>query len=170
MARSLTATLECGISATLQSGDFVSGNPSKFSLSKPAAIVLANGSGADQANGLYVQELVIDASSFVDLDLMALLGPVSDTLSFAKVRAIQLEADAANSDNIHVDAASGSNVFVGPLAASANAFALTPGARCLWTNRTAGWTVDATHRSFRLVNDAGVSGKVRVVIAGVLDA
>ena len=87
----------------------------------------ANGTGANQADLLFVDERTIAASGSEEIDLA---GSLSDafgaTITAAEVVGLLVVADAGNTNDVVVGGAA-SNAFVGPFAAADNTVSVGPG-------------------------------------------
>lgn len=105
---------------------------------------LANGTGSNQADLVYADQRTIAASGSETLDLTALVGPLGEVVSFAKVKAILIKAAAGNTNNVVVgDAAV--DPFTGPLGGTTPTITVPPGGVALLTAPAAGWsTTSAT--------------------------
>lgn len=88
---------------------------------------LANGTGANQANQMFTDERTIAASGNEDLDLAGSLSDAfGNTITFTKVKAIMVVADAGNTNDVEVTrpAINGLPLFM----AAGDGISLTPGA------------------------------------------
>lgn len=130
---------------------------------------LDNGTGANAADRLYMDSNTLAASANVDVDLAgSLTDALGAALSFARVKAMFLRANSANSNNVVIGGAA-SNQFVGPFGAAAHTFAVKPGGFLGWIAPDAtGWPVTAgTGDLLRIANSgAGSSVTYDVVIIG----
>lgn len=133
-------------------------------------INLADGTGADQAQAIYIDDFSIAASGSQNYDLAgALTDRLGNLLVFTAIKAIYLVADAANINNIILG--NGTNPFVGPFAAGANTLTVGPGGMVLLAERTAaGWPVVAgTGDILKLANSgAGTVVTGTLVVVGKL--
>lgn len=84
-----------------------------------AALTLTDGTGADQANRIYLAERTVASNTNDDLDLAgtALLDPFGNALTFAKIKTLMIinapKVGAANTTNLTIGG--GSNPVVGLL-------------------------------------------------------
>lgn len=171
-----TVTLNANVNLT---GSMV-GSTGRPGLNNPlsAALSLAftqGGTGAtliDQILDGATGETTLTAGSTTDIDLTTgeenpLVESISGADAFAKVRLIYVshESTSLASSIVVFDAAS--NAFQGPVEATAG-ITLKPGeGHLFWSATTAGWTVDGTHKVFRLVNADGVNdATVRYLVGG----
>jgi hypothetical protein len=128
---------------------------------------LTDGTGANQANALYIDEFSIAASGTLDIDLAgALTDILGQATVFSAVKAVLLVADAANVNNVVYG--NGTNPFVGPLSSGAATFTALPGGGFIWINPSAaGWPVVAgTGDIVRLANSGAgtpVTGTIAIV-------
>jgi hypothetical protein len=125
-------------------------------ISAAIALALANGTGNDQADVIWSDERTIAASANDDLDLAgSLVGAFGNTLTFAKIKAILVIADDANTNNVVIGAAASAQ-FVGPFGAATHTIAVRPGGVFLIAIPDTGWTVTATSADLlRIANSAG---------------
>jgi hypothetical protein len=95
----VTATLRAKLAAS-QTGSNDFGGP-EFSPVLESVINLTNGTAANQADLLWVDERTLAASATEDLDLAGVLADAfGSTLAAAEVVAIFVKADAANTNNV----------------------------------------------------------------------
>lgn len=128
---------------------------------------LQPGTGTGYADLIYTGTRTIAASSSENLDLSgSLTGPLGSTLTFVKVKAILIVADAGNTNNVVVGGA-GSNTFTGPFADATDKLSIPPGGSLLLTHPGAGWTVTASTGDILLVanssSGSGVTYKVMII-------
>lgn len=128
---------------------------------------LDDGTGANQANAIYQDAFSIGASSSTTLDLAgSLTDPLNQTKVFTAIKAILIEADSGNTNNIVVGNAT--NAFTGPFGAAAHTLAIPPGGAVLLFNPSAaGWAVSAgTADELKLANSgagSAVTGRITIV-------
>lgn len=131
-------------------------------------INLADGTGADQANAIYIDDFSIAASGSQNYDLAgALTDRLGNLLVFTAVKAIYLVADAANTNNIILG--NGATPFIGPFGAAVHTLTVGPGGVLLLAERTAaGWPVVAgTGDILKLANSgAGTAVVGTLVVVG----
>lgn len=73
---------------------------------------ISNGTGANQANMMFSDERTLTASSSEELDLAGSLSDAfGNTITFTTIKAIYIEADSDNTNNVEVGG-SASNAFV----------------------------------------------------------
>lgn len=128
------------ISGTLsQSGD---GGVASLPIAISQALALTNGTAADQANAVYIDEFSIAASGSQSYDLAGggLTDRLGNALNFTAVKAILLIADSTNTNNVVMG--NGTNPFVGPFDDGTATVKAEPGGMVLLATRTAaGWAV-----------------------------
>lgn len=129
-----------------------------------------SGTGSGQADLVWADTNTLAASANTDLDLAAgaLTGALGGTITFARVKAILLIADAGNTNNVVLGGAA-SNQFVGPFGAATQTIAVPPGGVAMLTAPGAtGWAVTAgTGDLLRIANSgAGSTVTYKVVIVG----
>lgn len=134
------------------------------------AVTLASGTLAGQADKIYADAFSIVASGSSDLDLVgtSLIGPDGVSVSFARVKALIVSADAANTNNVVIGAAA-TNPWVGFLGAT-HTLTLRPGAFTMMgagaADLAAYATVANTGDLLRLANSGAgsvVTGKIILV-------
>src|SRR3954469_11691779 len=87
---------------------------------------LDTGTGANQADRIYVDTNTLTASSTVDIDLAgSLTDALGAALTFVRVKAIFLRASTGNTNNVVLGGAA-SNQFVGPFGAAAHTMHVKP--------------------------------------------
>lgn len=128
-----------------------------------------DGAGANQANRIFHDERTISASSNEDLDLAgSLTDKFGATITFARIKAIVVEASSANANNVHVGGAA-SNQFVNWVANSSDIIVVKPGGFfVLATPDATGYAVTAgTGDLLRIANSgAGTSVVYRIWLIG----
>ena len=133
-------------------------------------INLVDGTGADQANAIYIDDFSIAASGALNYDLAgALTDRLGNLLVFTAIKAIYLVADAANVNNIILG--NGATPFIGPFGAATHTVTVGPGGVVLLAERTAaGWPVVAgTGDILKLANSgAGTAVVGTLVVVGKL--
>jgi hypothetical protein len=150
----------------LGSADF---GTNSLKLDEIDAIGLSSGSGLNQASLLFADQRTVTASANDDVDLAgALPDNLGGTLTFTKIKAIRIRADAANPGDLLVGPAP-ANGFVSPFNAAADRVRVPPGGRLELVNPTAnGWTVTAaTADLLRITNGSGAgSANYKIEILG----
>lgn len=136
-------------------------------ISETALVEFANGTGANQANAVYVDEFSIASADNTTYDLA---GSLEDALGqacvFTAIKAIYVEAAGANTTNLTIG--NGTNPFVGPFDDGTATVTLKPGACLLVTDPSAaGWTVGAgTADVIKIANGSGATATGRIVLIG----
>lgn len=158
--------IRAGISGKLSTdGD---GGTAYLDINERIAKALSNGTGADQANAVYLDKFSIAASGSLNIDLAGTLTDrLGNPLVFTAVKAILLIADGTNVNNLIYG--NGTNPFVGPLSAGSATITLEPGGcALLLTPSAGGWAVVAgTGDVIKLANSgAGSAVTGTIVIVG----
>lgn len=113
-------------------------------LAERALVRLTPGTAAGQADLVFADTRSISASASEDLDLAGgLTDPFGVTLTFAKVKAIYIQAKATNTNDVVVGGAA-SNGFAGPFGGTTPTVSVKPGGVLLIAHPGAGWTVTAS--------------------------
>jgi hypothetical protein len=137
-------------------------------ISETSSYNIADGTGADQANAIYVDDFSIVASGTLAIDLSGTLtDPNNVTKAFTCVKEILLMAGSANTNNI-VYGNAASNQFLGPMGNANDTIAVPPGGRLNFTNYSAaGWAVaNGSTDNILLTNSAGgtaVTGTIVII-------
>ncbi|GAA3877825.1 hypothetical protein GCM10022243_48170 [Saccharothrix violaceirubra] len=120
-----------------------------------------SGTAAGQADLVWGDTNTLAASATTDVDLAgSLTGPLGGTITFARVKAILLTADAGNANNVVLGAAA-SNAFVGPFGASTHTVAVQPGGSVLLVAPGAtAWPVTASTADLLRVANSGAGTAV----------
>lgn len=132
------------------------------------ALQLASGVGANQADLVFSDERTISASSSENLDLAGVLvDGLGATLTFAKIKALLVVADAANTNDVVIGNAA-SNGFVGPFGAATHTLAVKPGGVALVACPGTGWSVTpSTGDILKVANSGGTTSvKYRIIVVG----
>jgi hypothetical protein len=145
------------------------GQSASLPIAVSKALSLTNGTGADEANAVYIDEFSIAASGSLSIDLNGggLTDGLGNALDFTAVKAVLLIADATNTNNVIMG--NGTNPFVGPFGAGTHTVAAEPGGIVqLATRSAAGWVVTpATADVLKLANSgAGSAVTGTIVIVG----
>jgi hypothetical protein len=101
------------------------GNP-RADLSYAAAVALATGIGAGQADLIFHDQRTLAASATEDLDLAGILvSPLGAVLTFARIKAVIIKAATGNANNVNVTrpATNGVVLFI----AAGDGLAVRPG-------------------------------------------
>jgi hypothetical protein len=138
-----------------------------FSKPKSADIILADGTGSNQASNTYVASRTVASATNDDVDLAGVLtDPFGAVLTFSTIKAIVIRSDAANTTNLTVSPAP-ANGFLGPFGASTHTVQVRPGGALVFVAPQTGWTVTAsTADLLRIANAAGASAVYTLEIAG----
>lgn len=138
-------------------------------ISEVANYDVADGTGAGQANAVYIDDFSIAASGTLAIDLSgSLVDPNNVTKAFTAVKEIRIKADATNTNNI-VYGAAATNQFLGPMGAATHTIAIKPGGLLVLNEgySAAGWAVvNATTDNILLTNSAGgtaVTGTIVII-------
>lgn len=146
-----------------------------YPFSRTASISLANGTGAGMADLLFTDERTLSASATEDIDLSGLFGSpqtqltdaFGQTVVFARVKAIIVEASTANTNNVNVirPASNGVPLFL----AASDGVAVRPGGFYAWgcTDATAAAVAAGTADLITFTNSSsGTSVTYRLTIIG----
>jgi hypothetical protein len=147
------------------SGD---GGVATLNLNSSLSKSVANGTGLNQANALYIDDFSIAASGTLNIDLTSLTDRFGAALSFSKVKEILLITDATNINDVVYG--NGTNPFVGPLSVGTATVTVKPGNAFHVSNYSAaGWTVtDTTADTIKLANSgSGTAVTGTIVIVGL---
>jgi hypothetical protein len=157
---SLNTTVRASIQATNKKS--LDGRDAIDNIPASADILLGSGTGYGKADIAFYDIRTLAASTSENLDLAGVLTDAfGQTITAAKVKAIEVENPEASLSNITVGAAA-SNTFVGPFADATDAIVLKPGDRAVLVSRT-GWTVTpSTGDILKVAN--GVGGTVNYAI------
>jgi hypothetical protein len=139
--------------------------------SKRKALGFTSGTGGGQADKVFSDTRPIPASSNDDIDLAgSLVDPLGAAVTFAGIKAIYIEADAANVNEVVVGGHD-TAAFLGPFADATDKVKLKPGEVLLVTNRTAaGWPVTATTADILRIANGGAGSAVGYTIILVGDS
>lgn len=144
------------------------GGNATFEVHEGSTKTVANGTGADQANGVYVDDFSIAASGTLSIDLSgALTDAHGNALVFTAIKEIAIVADPTNTNDIIIG--NGTNPFLGPFGAGAHTVTVGPGGRFNVCNYSAaGWAVTAaTADILKLANSSsGTAVTGTIVIVG----
>lgn len=142
-------------------------------LERRAAVRLATGTGAGQADKIFSDTRSLTTGASEDLDLAGVLtDALGATITFARVKGLFVAAAAANTTNLTVGAnvVNGWATLLGPTGASGGTVTLRPGgmflAACGSADAT-GWAVTAgTGDLLHVVNAAGATAAYDIVVVG----
>jgi hypothetical protein len=132
-------------------------------------LILADGTGAGQADRLFSDTRTIAASSNDDLDLAGVLvDALGATITFARVKGLYVAAATANTNNVLIGA--GTNPFINLLNAT-GVITLRPGAWITFgvgaTDATGAAVTAATGDILRIANSgAGTTVNYDIIIIG----
>ena len=143
------------------------GGTAKLEIDEGITARLATGTGADQANAIFIDDFTIAASGNTTYDLAgSLTDRLGNALVFTAVKAILLFADDGNTNNVVYG--NGTNPFVGPFDEGTATMAITPGGGFIVLDPSAaGMAVGAGSADvIKLANSGGstsVSGTIVIV-------
>lgn len=145
------------------------GGDATFAVDEGAVHEVENGTGAGQANAVYVDDFSIAASGSLEYDLASTLEDAhGNSIVFTAVKEILVIADDTNTNNVVVG--NGTDPFVGPFSAGTVTVALKPGGFFHVSDgySAAGWSVGAgASDDLKLTNSgAGTAVTGTVVIVG----
>ncbi len=102
------------------------GGDATFSVDEVGSHSVENGTGAGQANAVYIDDFSIAASGTLNVDLSGSLTDAhGNALVFTAVKEILIKADSGNTNNVVIG--NGTNPFVGPFSAGTVTVTLKPG-------------------------------------------
>jgi hypothetical protein len=140
-------------------------------IQKNVSYSFTDGAGANQADVHWSDERIIAASGAEDLDLAgALTDAFGAVISFVRIKAIYIEADAANTNNVLLGGAA-ANAFINWVADATDRLSIRPGgAFLLVASDAVAYAVTAgTGDLLRVGNSgAGTSVKYRIILIGSL--
>ena len=125
MATSFSGRVSINVSAEIQ--DILDLATARMPVEFHATANLTDGTGANQAKKIFADTRTLSASATESLDLYGgLTDQFGTTLNFAKIKAVLISADAANTNSVQVTrpASNGLPLFM----AASDGIALTPGA------------------------------------------
>lgn len=155
---SLTSRIGVELTALLTgTADF---GPPSSDVRKARSFPLANGTGANQADKLFADRRTLAASGSESLDLAGSLADnLGATVTFARVRALMIEASSSNTNNVVVGGAA-SNAFVNWVSDATDKVVIRPGGLLLLVAPGAtGYAVTAaTGDLLQVANSGGTTG------------
>jgi len=144
---------------------------SKDEIDRNIALTFTDGAGADQADLHWSDERTLAASANEELDLAGVLADAfGTTITFARIKAIIIEADSTNTNNVEVGGAA-ANAFLGPFKDATDIAVVRPkGFLCIVAPDATGYVVTAgTGDKLKIANSgAGTSVKYRIILIGSL--
>jgi hypothetical protein len=166
--KTLTASARAGLNWTYTNSDTF--GDTEFATGFSFSDSLATGTGADQADRLYVGSHTIAASGTLDLDLAGSLADVfGATLTFARVKAVLVTFQSDNTGSEVGVGAAASNQFYGFFNAATDQEKVhSSGCFFKWRADATGWAVTAgTGDLLRVTNlDGTNAAKINVAIIG----
>jgi hypothetical protein len=155
MSTSLNTTVRASVAAVNKKG--LDGRDATDNIPTSPDVLLGSGTGYGKADIAFMDTRTLAASTSENLDLSgALVDAFGQTITAAKVKAIEVENPEASLSNLTVGAAA-SNTFVGPFADATDGIVLKPGDKFVAVSRT-GWNVTAgTGDILKVANGAGGS-------------
>lgn len=159
----LSATIKASISATHT--NVLDLATATFPLSLLQSLSLTDGTGANQADRIFSDTRTLSASANEDLDLAGALTNAYGTVTFARIKAILVIADAGNTNNVNVTrpASNGVPLFL----AASDGLAVRPGGMFLWACSDA-TGVAVTASTADLINFANSAGSTPVTYTVVI--
>ena len=138
-------------------------------IDESAAVGFTDGNGANQASELYIAQRSVAASATDAIDMTGSLADnLGRTVTFTKVKAIRIRADAGNPGDLLIGPAA-ANGFIAPFNAAADRVRCAPGGVVELINPTAaGWAVVAgTGDMLNVINSsAGGAATYKIEILG----
>lgn len=125
------------------------------------AITLANGTGNNQCNFAYQDQITITASGSSTIDLFALTDEFGAAVAPAKAKviAIRLYSSTDTAASLNVGAAA-SNIFAAHLANSNDIIVVPYTGMWIATAPRSGFTIDATNRNLKIANNSATQSVV----------
>lgn len=168
-AGNLVSKIHAGIDATYSGASAYSTQTAVTTFKKDSLVPISldSGTALGQADTLFTSERTLSASATENLDFAgALVDNLGNTLTFGHVKALEIEADAGNTNNVVIGATS-ANAFLAAFGASTHTWTLQPGDRMVVYSK-AGWAVTAaTADLLKVANSAaGTSVKYRITAIG----
>lgn len=130
-------------------------------------LAFTNGAGANQADRIFADRRVINASTNDDLDLAGVLTDAfGASLTFARIKGIIISSDSANVQNFSVGA--GTNPFINWISGTTPAIIVRPGGlfMTLAPDATGFAVTAATGDILRVANGAGSAITYDIVLIG----
>lgn len=133
---------------------------------------LSHGTGDYQADFAWSASVVVDAGQDVDLDFEALSRTILEAAHGAGFSSIKVAAFRNTHATEAIDigpnnAGGGSTEWVGPFSSDQGYLTVPAGESAMFANTKAGWTVDGTHKDFRLGNASAEDITVEIALIGV---
>lgn len=167
----MTISLRSTSSLTGQESATIDGGSATANLTTISQVKsIANGTGLNAANLIYVDSFSIAASGTLNIDLTGgtILDPLGNVAIFTKVKEILLIADSTNVNDVIFG--NGTNPFAGPLSAATTTITVKPGNKFQVSNYSAaGWTVGVDSADIiKLVNSSSGTAVTGIIaIAGL---
>lgn len=130
---------------------------------------LTNGTGNNQANFAYADQITIASSSSTTIDMFSLTDRFGNAIapSKAKLIAVRLYSSSDTSASLNIGAAA-SNIFAAHLANSNDIIVVPYTGMWIATAPRSGFTIDATNRNLKIANNSATqSVVVDFVLVGV---
>jgi hypothetical protein len=125
----------------------------------------ATGTGANQAQHIWIDERSLATTTSETLDLTALAGGAFGTITAAKVKEIIVELLTTTAGYRLLVGAAASNAFDAPFSGDATAVAYVgAGGHLHLSNPVDGYVVDGTHKSLKIENPSGGTASYRITV------
>lgn len=169
MTTSITAKVNLSVVADLENS--VDVGSVSYPLSYGANYILTDGTGANQAKELFTDTRTLSASASENLDLAGVLADVfGNVLTFTKIKALIVKADAANTNDVLVGGHA--SAAVATLFGDATDKArVKPGGMVAWVAPdAAGYAVTATTADMLTIanSSSGTSVTYTIIIIGTV--
>jgi hypothetical protein len=140
-----------------------------YPFSTSASTAFTAGTGAGAIDRVYADERTLAASGTEDIDLATYTDVFGAAVSMARIKAVYIKADAANTNNVQVTRPASNGIPW--LMAAGDGIALRPGAWQMWGSGSADATgvvvTAATGDLITITNSAGTTGVTyKIVILG----
>lgn len=168
MATSITAKVNLSVVAELANSLDV--GSVTYPVSYGANYLFTDGTGADNAKEMWTDTRTLTASATENLDLVGVLTDVfGNTLTFTKIKALIVKADAANTNDVMVGghATAAASTFFGDATDKAR---VRPGGMVAFVSPDAtGYAITATTDLLTITNSAGSTSVIyTIIVIGVV--
>lgn len=162
MATTLSVQVTSSIDGEFKKPD-TAGSIASFNFRKTPPLLLRNGIGSGRADIAWQSQRNLASNTSESLDLVgALATAFGDTISAAKVKALEIEALDTNTTSLTIgNVTNGAQLFLG---GAAHTIVLAPGERFVIASPT-GWTLTAgTADLLKVANGSGAAADYRIKV------
>ena len=128
-------------------------------------ITYTSGTGANQVNAMWSDDITLTTTASTTLDLEALTNAYG-TLTFTGIKELYVWNTTTNSGYRVVVGAADANQFTGPLGSATDTVQVNENGLLHLSAPVTAFTVDGTHSDLKIANPSGGSCTVRIVIVG----